>query len=621
VDAMIDIARALDANNFPAARAGLCDPPRSGVDATGRKLLLSLWRRYFKLAPEIVNAPAKGDRSVASIATDLGRRAEKALDGQEPWRLYHFLPMAEKHLGSDLLAAFLAGVFWDRVADLPDGMAREILARVFLGQDGGLFADLFEQSLANRDHVPDFWLVQSLLRTFSELGESDHDSRLSAIVRRAKRPDLVHLFEVYLGIAHQDAFELVADKARHLTAPAHRARVSSMLLGLAQTERTIAAAVALHYELGAPPDPEEAAFMEARQALSERRWHDVTELTSGIVNHPQLGKEAICLRALALAHLGDLDNARAAIRYVAEHPASVWFLRFRASVLSVAQRLLADGAPPPGEMAAPALAVRAGRPMAQSLWVGPRLRWIERLSMATYLANGWRYRLFVYETPENVPEGVELADATSVIDRRQVFREDAGSGMHKGSLGAFSDLFRYLMIARFGGMWTDTDVINLRAFDPEGARFLATERTDAGLIGLNGAMMAAPAGDPLQKEAASASLERLQAGDFHFGRIGPELLCDMIGNGGAQGYRILPVAFLNPVGWMETGLLTRPSSVLRSRGILETAMNIHVYTETWRLLGMNLAEPPESGFLSVLYAQIAEAPANHRRPVLDVLGV
>lgn len=134
-------------------------------------------------------------------------------------------------------------------------------------------------------------------------------------------------------------------------------------------------------------------------------------------------------------------------------------------------------------------------------------------------------------------------------------------------------------------------------------------------------MMAAPAGDPLQKEAASASLERLQAGDFHFGRIGPELLCDMIGNGGAQGYRILPVAFLNPVGWMETGLLTRPSSVLRSRGILETAMNIHVYTETWRLLGMNLAEPPESGFLSVLYAQIAEAPANHRRPVLDVLGV
>lgn len=620
MDVLINIARALDAGDFEAARSGLFDPPRGGIDATGRKLLLSLWRRYFKLAPEIAQAPAHGEVSVASVANDLGRRADAALDGKSEWRLYHILSLAEDHLGSDLLAAFLAGVFWNRVVEFPDGLSRELLARVFLGQNNSLFVGFFENALAHRTRVPDFWLVQSLVRTFSELGDSDHNAKISAMLSRAKRPDLQILFEVYLGVAHQDDFDEVASQARSLSVPEHRARVSEMLLGLAQTERTIKAAVDLHEELGDPPDPDERSFMRARLAVSEGRWQDVMELTKTIVNHAGLGKEAICLRALALAHLGDFENARGAIRYVTEHPATAWFLRFRASVLSVAQRLLADGAPPPGEMAAPALHVGAGRPLAQSLWVGPHLRWIERLSMATYLANGWRYKLYVYETPQNVPEGVELADATSVIDRRQVFREDAGSGMHKGSLGAFSDLFRYRMIARFGGMWTDTDVINLRAFDPDGARFIATERTDAGLIGLNGAMMAAPPGDRLQLEAAAASLERMQAKDFHFGRIGPELLCDMIGNGGAQGYHILPMSFLNPVGWMETGVLTRPSQALRDRGVLDSAMNIHVYTETWRLLGMNLREPPESGVLSELYTQLAEVPAAQRRPVLDILG-
>jgi hypothetical protein len=196
-------------------------------------------------------------------------------------------------------------------------------------------------------------------------------------------------------------------------------------------------------------------------------------------------------------------------------------------------------------------------------------------------------------------------DAAAILPRSEIFSEGAASGMHKGSLGAFSDLFRYALIMQRGGMWTDTDVINLRAFEPDGARFISTERSDAGLIGLNGAMMAAPAGDALQQTALRRSRELMANDGLHFARIGPELLAEIVGDQGNQGYRLLPTSFLNPVGWMETGKLLRPFEEICTLPVLEEAMNIHVYTETWRLLGLSLQAPPlDGGFLASVYDRL-----------------
>jgi hypothetical protein len=244
------------------------------------------------------------------------------------------------------------------------------------------------------------------------------------------------------------------------------------------------------------------------------------------------------------------------------------------------------------------------------------------MSMQSFLLNGWRYKLYVYDEPEGVPHGVEVADAAAILPRDTIFREGAGSGAHRGSLGAFSDLFRYALLVRRGGFWTDTDVINLDLFEPDGARLIASEWTDAGLIGPNGAQMAAPADDPLQRTALAAAEELRAGGDMHFARIGPELLAELLAAGGRASYALMDPEFLNPIGWMQTGQLLTPFDTMRRSPCLARARNIHVYTETWRLIGLALdTPPPPDSFLGTLRVRLAEADSPRPDLVRRLLAV
>ena len=45
------------------------------------------------------------------------------------------------------------------------------------------------------------------------------------------------------------------------------------------------------------------------------------------------------------------------------------------------------------------------------LWVGDTLSTMERLSIASFLAQGYEYHLYVYQTVSNVPRGTILKAA------------------------------------------------------------------------------------------------------------------------------------------------------------------------------------------------------------------
>ena len=186
-----------------------------------------------------------------------------------------------------------------------------------------------------------------------------------------------------------------------------------------------------------------------------------------------------------------------------------------------------------------------------------------------------------------------MLDAAAIIPAKDVFREGAGSGSHAGSLGAFSDLFRYQLLYKRGGMWTDTDVVNLRKFDPDGQRFIATEITDAGTVSLNGALMAAPAGDALMARAYERACALLSESDkMFFTRIGPYLLAELVIEMGVDAIELMPPGFLSPVSWMNTASLLQPFERMMAREDIRQAVNLHVYTEMWRTLGLGLDRPP-----------------------------
>src|SRR5450755_297611 len=94
----------------------------------------------------------------------------------------------------------------------------------------------------------------------------------------------------------------------------------------------------------------------------------------------------------------------------------------------------------------------------QMFWHGAQLSRIERLCMASFIAHGHPLHLYVYETPAALPAGVRLMAAADILPSALLFRH-----RRTGSLGSFSDWFRYQLLKERGGIWADADVVCLRA--------------------------------------------------------------------------------------------------------------------------------------------------------------
>jgi len=89
-------------------------------------------------------------------------------------------------------------------------------------------------------------------------------------------------------------------------------------------------------------------------------------------------------------------------------------------------------------------------------WHGPPPSRLERLCMASFVANGHPLHLHCYRPPEGLPDGVVLRDGRETLPEQRLF---LGAG---GSLALFADQFRCALLNREGGIWADTDVVCLK---------------------------------------------------------------------------------------------------------------------------------------------------------------
>ncbi len=101
------------------------------------------------------------------------------------------------------------------------------------------------------------------------------------------------------------------------------------------------------------------------------------------------------------------------------------------------------------------------------LWVGNKLSALELLTLYSYTHHGHLFYLWTYDELENeLPKGVFIKDANEIIPSKKIFYrkyDDPSCGVGKGSIGSpFSDLFRYLLLYKYGGWWTDMDITLLQ---------------------------------------------------------------------------------------------------------------------------------------------------------------
>jgi len=133
------------------------------------------------------------------------------------------------------------------------------------------------------------------------------------------------------------------------------------------------------------------------------------------------------------------------------------------------------------------------------LWIGSTLSKMELLTLKSFLHHGHEFHLWVYDRIETpLPEGVILEDANEILPRSRITRKaevDPETGVGKGSVSPFSDLFRYKLLYEKGGYWVDMDVTCLKPLN-----FRAPYVFRAHRIGVVGNIMKCPPKSRLMKE-------------------------------------------------------------------------------------------------------------------------
>ncbi len=208
------------------------------------------------------------------------------------------------------------------------------------------------------------------------------------------------------------------------------------------------------------------------------------------------------------------------------------------------------------------------------LWVEGELNPREWLCLSSFCRKGYSISLWSYGSPA-VPSGCRVRNA------REVLPEDAIFLNRRGSYASFSDWFRYAVLHRFGGLYSDVDVIAVKPAShlPEEA-FLVTEACRKGPDAINNNVIFNP--DPKQGNLIYGALQYAQEfpkESIVWSEIGPTLLTKLEKNNPDHGFRINSAEFANPISWWNcpTGLLDEAVP------LHEDTQFLHLYNEMWRI--------------------------------------
>lgn len=229
----------------------------------------------------------------------------------------------------------------------------------------------------------------------------------------------------------------------------------------------------------------------------------------------------------------------------------------------------------------------------RSFWSGT-ISPYECLAMKSFLDFGHRYILYSYEHLD-VPPGIEVADAEDILPKHRVFYYGQSAGIGRDSIAAFSNLFRYELLKRFGGWWVDTDVICLSDKQPEGDLFLGWE--DDKIVG--NAILRYPIDHPLGVRLRSSAED---AGtDFPWGTIGPDLLTRLVSEMGLSA-QVRPARSAYPIPSTDALKLLMPFCRSEMASKIRDLPLLHTWNEVRRrAVVLPWIAPPSDSLMSHLF--------------------
>lgn len=236
-----------------------------------------------------------------------------------------------------------------------------------------------------------------------------------------------------------------------------------------------------------------------------------------------------------------------------------------------------------------------------ALWIGGDLSYLEQLCLISFIHAGQHVVLYTYGDVTNAPDGVEIADANTIMPQTGFLRHE-----RTGSPALHSDLFRYHMLARNDRMiWADTDAYCVKPFTTPTGHFYAWESTH----GLNGGVLGLPQDsetlralidfttdpfaiplwyDEAYRRELTAKRDAgtpVHAGEMPWGVWGPHAITHFLKATGEVRHA-LPRVALYPFAYEDRRLMLRPG-LDPAPFVTDETFSIHFYGRRMRAILMN----------------------------------
>ena len=211
------------------------------------------------------------------------------------------------------------------------------------------------------------------------------------------------------------------------------------------------------------------------------------------------------------------------------------------------------------------------REVVQGLWIGSELSTLERLSIASFLACGHEYHLYMYGDVRGIPDGTTIKDGNEILHESLIFQY-----RHHQSFSAFANFFRYKLLLEKGGWWVDTDTVCLKPFDFPHEYVFSSEILDQKEL-VNCGVVKAPSGSPAMSYAWSVCLSK-QPEQLVWGEVGPRLMAESVKKLSLQRFVMSPSMFC-PINYLEWESVLNPAAICN---FSDDVYAVHLWNEMWR---------------------------------------
>jgi hypothetical protein len=211
------------------------------------------------------------------------------------------------------------------------------------------------------------------------------------------------------------------------------------------------------------------------------------------------------------------------------------------------------------------------------LWIGAQLSVMEYLSIASFLANGHEFHLFVYSDVKNIPAGTVIRDAEEILPASAIFRY-----RDSGSYAGFANFFRYELLSKYGGWWIDLDMICVSPFQFADEYVIGSEPVADGGTHPTNAALKAPPQSPLIQYFTEVCRGK-NPDTIKWGETGPKLVAEGIRRFSLGEYLQDSNVFC-PLGYYDWKQVLDPAASVTSDTQVRA---VHLWHEMWRRHGQD----------------------------------